>query len=525
MSKQKETKIIGIDLGTTNSVVVAMELSGVGNVIPNLDGDTVTASIVSVAGDVPVVGKIAKQDKFLSPEYVFEHIKRLLGKTTEDGRHIPVGSAADGTEYDAVTLSAEILSYLKKSVEKQYDRKFDQAVITVPAYFDHAAKQATMDAAKIAGFKTVKLIDEPTAAATYYGLSKGDNQKIAVFDFGGGTFDISILDIKDGGEISPIAVDGDSECGGSNIDEAVFRGFCRHIKKEGGRISAEDDLAEYLQAMDACIQAKEILAHRDSTTITVKAGSKRFSMQLTRKMLEQYSKQVIRTLEDCCKRAIEKADLQPSQIDKVVLVGGATRTFFVPEIVKNIFGKEPASDTDPDLAVAKGAVCIAASMFGDSNQKILVDGKSYLASAVKQNPIADKDLCVAALRDLSGPAYNTPLINSGAKLPFDSVEYFTPIDHRTNAVQVKLIDGKPGELSKDFTPFKDFEVKVKPTNKSDNQDRIEIKVSMDEQGLVHCRAKDRLLDEPADVEFNFDTSLSDDDIDRQRDDLENRHEN
>ncbi len=527
MKKQKATEnkiYMGVDLGTTNSAIAVIDPSGVPTVIANMDGDVVTTSVVSVAGDEPTVGKIARADKFLSPEYVSEQFKRYMGQTTESSEQISLVTAPDGTDYSAVMLSAEILNYLKKSAEKLYDTVIETIVVSVPAYFDRCARQATSDAALVAGFEQVFLIDEPTAAATYYGLSKGCNQTIAVFDFGGGTFDISILAVKDG-SVEPLAIDGDAELGGSNVDEVIFEQLQKHLRQsENVELSAEDDLAGWLEARDACRQAKEILAHRDSTTIAVRVENNRYSMELTRNKLRQYSADIIETLKDRCRNAMQKAGLETADIDKVVLIGGSTRLKFVPEIITEVFNQEPVNDADPDLAVAKGNAVVAAAHFGKANDKILLNKKTYLASAIKPKAIAPRDLCVAAMKEVQGDEYNVAIVPCGAKLPYESVQKFTPLDHRTDAVEVKIIDGPDGKLSSDFTPFKNVKVRVKPTDKNQNGDRIEFKVAMNCQGLVNINVRDILLNEPVPLEFDFDGSLSQNDIRDQRDQLKDRHE-
>jgi molecular chaperone DnaK len=319
-NKNNTEKGLGIDLGTTNSVATVVDNTGIVKILANMDGDIITRSIVSVANKPPVVGKAARQDKFLNPEMVAELIKRYMDMDPPPA----LVTSQDGTEYTPVTLSAEILYYIKESAEKLEGHKFNKAVIGVPAYFNKPARQATKEAALIAGFKEVYIVDEPTLAATYYGLAKNQSSKIAVFDFGGGTFDISILDIKEGGQIEPIAIDGDPECGGSNIDEALFQIVRNYIQEKGGQLNPDEDRAGWLEVLDACKEAKETLARRDSAIIPLKIGDKRTSFELTYQQLKECSFPVIDILRQCCQKALKKAGLNPSQIDKVLLVGGST---------------------------------------------------------------------------------------------------------------------------------------------------------------------------------------------------------
>jgi molecular chaperone DnaK len=235
--KMKATKTneryLGIDLGTTNCVVTVLDSTGIVKVLPNTDGDLMTLSAISVASSPLAVGKAAKQDRFFNPEMYAEQFKRYMAQVTEEGTPVALIKSEDGTEYTAIALSAELLVYLKESAEKIEGCTFSKVVITVPAYFKQAARQATKNAGIIAGFEEVHIVDEPTAAATYYGLAKGENATIAVFDFGGGTFDICILKVNSNGEITLIAIDGDPECGGGNVDEAIFQKVRAFLKEKG----------------------------------------------------------------------------------------------------------------------------------------------------------------------------------------------------------------------------------------------------------------------------------------------------
>jgi len=517
---------LGIDLGTTTSQMAVLDKSGIVKVLTNMDGDLITPSIVSVADKKPIAGKTAKQDKFLNPEMVAEQFKKSMSEVTETGEPIVILISSGGTEYTAVTLSAELLRYIKDSAERIEGRQFKKVVISVPAYFEYRARQSTKDAGLIAGFEEVHIVDEPTAAATYYGLAKSQRQKIAVFDFGGGTFDISILEVKDDGSIDPVAIAGDPECGGSNIDEAIFQRVRTFCEEKGHPLSQEDDLAEWLQVLDECKQAKETLARKDTAIIPLKLGSERTSVDITYEQLKECSADVIATLRNCCQRAIEKSGLTPAQIDSVLTVGGSSRLRFVQDIVKDIFGKDPVTDTDPDLAVAKGNAIIAAAHFAKPNQKILVEGRKYITSAIKDRQIAARDLCIAAItKKEQGDMheYNVAIIPSGSKLPFSDRQYFTPIDSYTSSVCVKLIDGKPEELSENYTPLQQAEIKVQPTDKENNDDRIEVKTIMDTEALVKIEVRDTILNEPVPIEFKFHAGISDSDIEKMRTQLQARH--
>lgn len=525
--KSDANQILGIDLGTTNLVAATIDTAGIVTIIPNMDGDLMTLSAVSVSGETPVVGKAARQDRFFSPEMYVEQFKRYMSKMGDDGKAIPLVTGPDGTEYTPQSLSSEVLGFLKKSVEQIEGRECESAVISVPAYFPESGRRATKAAGLVAGFKNVHIIDEPVAAATYYGLAKGHPMKIAVFDFGGGTFDICILNVHEGGEIRLLAVDGDPECGGGNVDEAIFQRVREFLKENGHEMDPEKDLAEWLEALDASKEAKEVLARKEQSLIPLRVGSQRLSMDLTRAQLKEYSADIVETLTECCQRALKKAGLQASDIDKVLLVGGSTRLPFVPEIVREVFGKDPATDTDPDLAVAKGAAILAAAHFASPDTELLVEGKRYLASAVKHTQIATRDLCIAAAnitKNRDETLYNIPIIRTGATLPYEDLEYFTPLDSATKAITVKLYDGHAGELSDNCVPIHEAKVKVQPADKANNDDRIEIKISMDTEGLVHLDVRDMLLDKPVPIEFKFHTGISDEEIDAERKQFRARHE-
>jgi molecular chaperone DnaK len=518
---------IGIDLGTTNSVVCITDSTGAVKVLPNTEGDLITPSAISVESKPPVVGKGAKQDRFFSPETYAEQFKRYMVQITDDGSPVALVKSPDGTEFTAITLSAEVLAYLKESAEKIEGRKFKKAVIGVPAYFKQAARQATKNAGIIAGFEEVHIVDEPTAAATYYCLAKGEKTRIAVFDFGGGTFDICILEIEPNGEITLIAVDGDPECGGGNVDEALFQIVRAFLQEKGYELSPEKDLAEWLEVLDKCKEAKEALARKDKTIIPLRIGNERTSMELTYDQLKEYSAPVIEILSKCCQRALEKAKLQPSQIDKVVLVGGSTRLRFVPEIIKDIFDQDPVTDTDVDLTIGKGIAIIAATQYGQANQQIVIEGRKYLAGRIKTQQIAARDLCVAAIikKDEGDEnEYNVPIIPASSKLPYEATEHFAPIEARTNKVSVKIYDGHANELSKNCTPLRETEVQVQPTEESNNKDRIEFKILMDTEGLVHIDVRDKLCNKPVPIKLKFDTGLSDSDVQEERGRFLARHQ-
>ena len=527
MEKLKKSRphVLNIDLGTVTSQMTVLEPSGIIRVLPDINGDTTILSIVSVANDKPVVGRFAKQDKFFNPEMVAEQFKKLMDQVNNDGTQIIRLISPDGTQYTPTTLSAEVLRHLKVSAEKIEGHEFDKAIIGAPAYFKDRARQATKDAGLIAGFKEVYIENEPVSAATLYGITKGQDLIIAVFDFGGGTFDICILEVKNG-KVTVLSIDGDPECGGSNIDEIIFLHVREFLKTKGKELNPEKDAAEWLEIIDACKQAKEELAIKEKTLIPLRIENERTSMELTRQQLNEYCSEIIKNLKNCCQRAIKKTTLNTKDIDKVLKVGGSSRLKIVDDVIKEVFGKEPESDTDPDLAVVKGNAIIGAAHFSNSAEEIMVEGKKYLASSLKPQEIVARDLCVAAVtkKDKDGiNLYNVPIIPVGSKLPFETIEHFTPIDHRCSVVAVKLIDGAPGELSSNFTPLEEAEVRVQPTDAANNDDRIEFKITMDTEALVNITVRDTLLNKPVPITLKFHAGLSNSDIDKMRSQLLARH--
>jgi len=520
--------ILGVDLGTTNTVMAVIDPSGIPKVLPNLAGNLVTPSSVSVASKPPLVGKLAKPDKILNPELVAEQFKKLMDRVAEEGDSIPLLVAPDKTEYTPPMLSAEVLHYEKRSAEKILGCSITKAVIGVPAYFRYRARQATKDAALIAGFEEVLIVDEPTAAATHYGLEKmgKNNEKVAVLDFGGGTFDVSILDVKSTGQIDPVAVDGDPECGGSNIDEILFVKAQDTFAKKGHPLNPSEDLATWYEVLDYCEKAKENLAWTDAAVVPLRIGEERTSIEFTYDELERCSAPIIEVLRNCCLRALEKARIKAKEIDKVVLVGGSTRLRFVPKLAEDIFGQKPKTDADPDMVIALGCAIIGAAHFGKSTDAINIGGHVYLPSAIKSTQIAARDLCVAAVMKKDqgdNREYNVALIPAGAKLPFEAKQVFTPIKPGASAVAVKLIDGKPDDLSSNYTPLEQVEVQVQPTDEANNEDRIEFTTKMDIEALVHISVRDKLLNKPVPIKFTFHAGLLDRDLDEQRQKLIARH--
>jgi len=385
------SKIIGIDLGTTNSVVAVVE-GGKPTVILNEEGGRITPSVVAFTDKGErLVGQVAKRQAITNPENTVFSIKRFMGRrydeVTEEIKQVPYkviraknGDAwveIRGKQYSPPQISAMILQKLKKAAEDYLGEKVEKAVITVPAYFNDAQRQATKDAGTIAGLDVVRIINEPTAAALAYGMEKKKDQIIAVFDFGGGTFDISILEVGEG-VVEVKATSGDTHLGGDDIDQKIIEWLVEEFKKETGIDLSKDRMA--LQRLkEAAEKAKIELSTTMETEINLPfitadaTGPKHLVKKLTRAKLEQLADPIIQKTIPPCEIALKDAGLKPHQIDEVILVGGSTRIPKVQQLVKEFFGKEPHKGVNPDEVVAIGAAIQGAVLAGDVKDVLLLD--------------------------------------------------------------------------------------------------------------------------------------------------------
>src|SRR5262252_6212964 len=387
------SKIIGIDLGTTNSCVAIMD-GKQPKVIENAEGARTTPSVVAVLDDGErLVGQPAKRQAVTNPSNTFFAIKRLIGRQYSDpmvekdkgmvpyeiakGANGDAWVRAHGKDYSPQQISAFILQKLKQDAEAHLGEKVEKAVITVPAYFNDAQRQATKDAGKIAGLEVLRIINEPTAAALAYGLEKNDGKKIAVYDLGGGTFDISILEIGDG-VFEVKSTNGDTHLGGDDFDQRVIDFLADEFKKQEGIDLRRDPMA--LQRLkEAAEKAKSELSSTLETDVNLpfitadQAGPKHMVIRLSRSKLEQLCEDLIERCRGPVVRALEDAGLEPAQIDEVVLVGGATRMPKVQAMVRDLFGKEPHKGVNPDEVVAVGAAIQGAVLAGDVRDVVLLD--------------------------------------------------------------------------------------------------------------------------------------------------------
>src|SRR5437899_1676161 len=385
-------KIIGIDLGTTNSCVAVME-GGEPKVIPNEEGGRTTPSVVGFTkSGERLVGQVAKRQAITNPENTVYSIKRFMGRrfdeVSEEAKMVPykviksgdhVGVIAQGKEYTPQQVSAMILQKLKKAAEDYLGGTVTEAVITVPAYFNDAQRQATKDAGKIAGLDVKRIVNEPTAAALAYGLDKKKDELIAVYDFGGGTFDISILEVGEG-VIEVKSTNGDTHLGGDNIDEKIVNWLIDEFKKdEGLDLRAKRNEMALQRLRDAAERAKIELSSTMETEINLPfitadaSGPKHLVKTLTRAKLEQMVEDIIQRSMGPCKQAMKDAGVDASKIDEVVLVGGQTRMPRIQQLVKDLFGKEPHKGVNPDEVVAIGAAVQAGVLGGDVKDLLLLD--------------------------------------------------------------------------------------------------------------------------------------------------------
>src|SRR5919204_650794 len=386
------SKIIGIDLGTTNSVVAVME-AGEPMVIENSEGGRTTPSVVAFTKDGNrLVGQVAKRQAVTNPENTIYSIKRFMGRrfneVTEEIKQVPykvqgtgtggdVRIGAGGKEWSPPEISAMILQKMKQSAEDYLGQKAEKAVITVPAYFNDSQRQATKDAGKIAGLEVMRIVNEPTAAALAYGLDKKKDETIAVFDLGGGTFDVSILELGDG-FFEVKATSGDNRLGGDNLDQRLIDWLVAEFKRDQGIDLSKDPMA--LQRLkEAAEKAKMELSSTTQTEINLPfitadaSGPKHMTMKLTRAKFEALVDDLIQKTVEPCRKALKDAGLSPAEINEGVLVGGMTRMPKVQEVVKQFFGKEPHKGVNPDEVVAIGAAIQAGVLQGDVKDVLLLD--------------------------------------------------------------------------------------------------------------------------------------------------------
>ena len=481
-------KIIGIDLGTTNSVVAVMEGSEP-TVITNPEGNRLTPSVVAFTkGDERLVGQVARRQAVTNPENTVFSIKRFMGRrydeVSEEMKMVPyvVDRAANGAaqvqalgaEYSPPQVSAMVLQKLKQAAEEYLGQPISQAVITVPAYFNDAQRQATKDAGQIAGLEVMRIVNEPTAAALAYGLDKKRDETIAVFDFGGGTFDISILEVGEG-VVEVKSTNGDTHLGGDNLDQRVIDWIVDEFKRDEGIDLSQDRMA--LQRLkEAAEKAKMELSTVVETEINLpfitadQSGPKHLQKKLTRAKFEQLVDDLLQRTVRPVRQALSDAGIEPGKIDEVVLVGGSTRVPKVQQIVQDLFGKEPHKGVNPDEVVAVGAAIQAGVLAGEVKDLLLLD----------VTPLS------LGIETLGGVM--TTLLARNTTIPTKKSEVFSTAADGQTSVEVHVLQGERAQARDNRTLGKFHLVGIPPAPRGIPQ--IEVTFDIDANGIVNVSAKD-----------------------------------
>jgi molecular chaperone DnaK len=506
------SKIIGIDLGTTNSVVAVMEGSEA-KVIPNAEGNRTTPSVVAFTkSGERLVGQVAKRQSVTNPKNTIFSIKRFMGRkhneVSEEMKMVPytieraengdVRVVVEGKKYSPPEISAMILGKLKQAAEDYLGEKVERAVITVPAYFNDSQRQATKDAGRIAGLAVERLVNEPTAAALAYGLDKKKDQTIAVYDFGGGTFDISILEVGEG-VVEVKATNGDTHLGGDNIDQRVIEWLLEEFKKDQGIDLGNDPMAMQ-RLKEAAEKAKIELSSAQETDINLPfitadaSGPKHLNIRLARPKLEQLVDNMIQRSIGPCRQALKDAGLEPKQIDEVVLVGGQTRMPAIQKLVQDFFGKEPHKGVNPDEVVAVGAAIQGGVLRGDVKDMLLLD-------------VTPLSLGIETLGGVS-----TKLIERNTTIPTRKSEIFSTAADSQTSVEVHVLQGER-EMARDNRTLGKFHLVGIPAAPR-GVPQIEVTFDIDANGIVHVSAKDLGTGKEQKITISASSGLSDTEIDR-----------
>jgi molecular chaperone DnaK len=512
-------KIIGIDLGTTNSCVAVME-GGEPKVIPNEEGGRTTPSIVAFTKNGErLVGMVAKRQAITNPENTVYSIKRFMGRRLnevgDEMKMVPykvvakgdnVAVMAQGKEYTAPEVSAMILQKLKKAAEDYLGQSVTEAVITVPAYFNDAQRQATKDAGKIAGLDVKRIVNEPTAAALAYGLDKKKDETIAVYDFGGGTFDVSILEVGDG-VIEVKSTNGDTHLGGDNLDQRIVDWLISEFKTESGLdLTAKGNEMALQRLKDAAERAKIELSTAQETEINLPfitadaSGPKHLVRTLSRAKLESLVGDLLEKSVGPCQQAMKDAGVDASKIDEVVLVGGQTRMPAIQELVKKLFGKEPHKGVNPDEVVAIGAAVQAGVLAGDVKDLLLLDVTPLTLSIETMGSVA------------------TAMIPRNTTIPTKKSETFSTAADNQTEVEVHVMQGERPMAAQNRTLGKFKLGGILPAPRGVPQ--IEVTFDIDANGILNVSAKDNATGKDAKITITSSSGLSKEEVERMAKDAE-----